>query len=106
MTPERFRVWLPWIRIAHHLRGRIRLKLESAAVATTGGYSITQLPEMLQQLKGIRSISVNWAARSCTVEYDPEQIPMQAWSDWLAGSNTPAAGVLDNLVREACRSVV
>lgn len=79
--------------IAHHIPGRIRLKLDGPL----GGELKTMADEAkrfstaLSTMAGIRSLSFNPLAKSCTIEYDPTIIPPPAWGGLLSG--TPAAGV-------------
>lgn len=89
------------LSIAHHIPGRIRLKLaardadlsDAIAQAKRFGRFITEAP-------GIRSVNVNLMARSCVVEYDADRIPPAAWGDLLAGTPSDAA---DRLVRAITR---
>ncbi|XKH37400.1 HMA2 domain-containing protein [Azospirillum doebereinerae] len=68
------------LSIAHHIPGRIRLKLaakdtdlaDAIAQAKRFGRLVTEAP-------GIRSVNVNLLARSCVVEYDADRIPPAAW---------------------------
>ncbi|MCW2248583.1 hypothetical protein M2352_004243 [Azospirillum fermentarium] len=84
------------LRIAHHIPGRIRLKLEASA----GGHlaaaaaDIAALNRALTAAPAIRSVSVNPLALSCTIEYDPAAIPPSAWTDLLAGTASPGAAAL------------
>ncbi|MDR1529550.1 MAG: heavy-metal-associated domain-containing protein [Burkholderiales bacterium] len=90
------------VRIAHHISGRVRLKLiddshlrasEKLDVKTIG----KNLPYIMRQLEnilGIRSITVNLLARSCVVEYDVNLIPDSAWTDLLSEKNSPEARTL------------
>lgn len=88
------------LRIAHHISGRIRLKLEMALTAAHEGAIVEarRLFKALDRAPGIRSASLNVLARSCTVEYDPKLIPPAAWRDLIEGEPTPeAAALLDVL---------
>jgi hypothetical protein len=89
------------VRIAHHIRGRIRLKLELSAVSV----EVPRVParafqSVLDRTPGIASVQVNLLARSCTVHYDPAQIPAQAWSDLLGGVASDAAATLERILRD------
>lgn len=84
------------LRIAHHIPGRIRLKLaaeleagdrDAVADAKRFGLALSGAP-------GIRSVSLNPLARSCAVEYDPKTIPPSAWQDLLSGARSAAADIL------------
>lgn len=86
------------LRIAHHIPGRVRLKLDGQAAA--------DLPQALDTAKtfvacvrgtaGIRAVDLNPLARSCVVEYDPLVIPAAAWEDLIGGRRSAAA---DSLVQ-------
>jgi len=94
-----------WLRVAHHIPGRIRLKL----AGDTGG-----LAEILAEVKrfvatastapGIRSVSLNLLARSCLVEYDPAQIAPAAWTDLIAGTRSDEALSLTRRLAESSRT--
>ncbi|AVT76380.1 hypothetical protein RPPS3_23170 [Rhodopseudomonas palustris] len=86
------------LEIAHHLPGRIRLKLkvpldgELIAMADEA----KRFGKALAKMDGIRSISLNPLARSCVVEYDPHGIPPAAWRDFVSGDVTPEGETLRN----------
>lgn len=92
---------VPWrlaalLRIAHHVPGRVRLKLSSdddVALASVVA-SARQFQQTMADAPGIRAVSLNLLARSCVVEYDPGRIPPAAWPDLLAGTRSAAAEVL------------
>lgn len=92
----------PYLRIAHHIAGRIRLKLDAAALAdrrvSVGRAS--QLKALLAGVRGIRRVELNLIARSCVIEYDAAIIPDAAWPDLLGGRDTPAAAVLMSILRD------
>lgn len=86
------------VAIAHHIPGRIRLKLADGSAVSMGS-----LLDAAKQFSGalssagspaIRSVSLNPLARSCTVEYDHAIIAPAAWSDLLAGVDSEAAAAL------------
>lgn len=104
LTDESHPLWrfVALLRIAHHIPGRVRLKLAAnadAGLAATVdeakrfGRAVTATP-------GIRAVNVNLLARSCVVEYDPKRIPPAAWQDLVAGTrSTAAAALLETIVR-------
>lgn len=94
----------PYLSIAHHVPGRIRLKLDEAAIGDPQLRAAGErLRAALAGLRGLRSIRLNVLARSCIVEYDNGVIPDEAWPDLLAGRDTRAAETLFALLREcAC----
>lgn len=92
----------PHLRIAHHISGRIRLKLDAAALVDRGLPAGTagKLDALLTGLRGIRRVELNLLARSCVVEYDVAVIPDAAWPDLLGKRDTPAAAALIAVLRE------
>lgn len=88
------------LRIAHHIPGRIRLKLETSAGGelAAAAADIAALNRALSAAPAIRSVSVNHLALSCTITYDPAAIPPSAWTDLLAGTASPGAEALLRLV--------
>lgn len=88
--------------IAHHIPGRIRIRLDIgvAEVARLREFDPERLRGALAGIRGVRDVRVNVLARSCTVEYDTSVIPGAAWEDLLASRDTPAAGILTNILRE------
>lgn len=87
------------LRIAHHIPGRIRLKLKADGLSDLSlGAALLQQLEwglgVLGQIPGIRSVRLNGLARCCVLEYDPALIPQAAWEDLLADRDTMAANLL------------
>ncbi|MHB1375572.1 MAG: hypothetical protein ACYC5W_12025 [Thauera sp.] len=90
------------VRIAHHIRGRIRLKLDASAVSIDlPKLEARAFQSLLDRSPGVRSVQVNLLARSCTVHYDPEVIPERAWGDLLAGVASEAARILECILSDA-----
>ncbi len=84
------------LTVAHHVPGRIRLKLAAplgaelmaaAAEAKAFGQTLSATP-------GIRAVDFNALARSCTIHYDPAAIPPAAWTGLLAGGGDPDSDAL------------
>ena len=82
------------LAIAHHIPGRIRLKLAEGATAAVLSEGRFPTPERLRSVAGVRSVKLNLLARSCVVEYDPTVVPPIAWVDLLAGRRTAASAPL------------
>lgn len=95
-TFEALRGSLACVRIAHHIRGRIRLKLETVLPDK----QTRQFQAILDRIPGVHSVRVNLPARSCVVEYDPTVIADHAWSDFLAGTDSAEATLLEQSLRE------
>lgn len=103
---ERLRQSLAGIHIAHHLRGRIRLKLASGGLSVPPAADIKRFQALIEASDGVRTLSLNPLARSCTVEYDPKLIPFAAWADFLAGTRSPSADILEAILRRTYREIV
>lgn len=90
------------LRIAHHIPGRVRLKLDATAGADLAAAAgdIAALNRALSAVPAIRSVSVNRLALSCTIEYDPAAIPPSAWPDLLEGKASAGADTLLRLVTD------
>lgn len=83
-------------RIAHHIPGRVRLKLDGAADGSAA--QVRGFIDAVGRVAGIRSVNVNLLARSCVVEYDPAQIEPSAWQDLVDGNrSSPAERLLQAL---------
>ncbi|MBA4194809.1 MAG: hypothetical protein C0451_09615 [Comamonadaceae bacterium] len=106
---EELRQWLQAVRLVHHIRGRVRLKLtglpDLRAVPTDQARA-RSVQAVLERVQGIRSLHLNPLALSCTVEYDPVLIPMQAWPDYVSGQDSAEARVLDGVLRSAYQEIV
>lgn len=82
-----------WLRVAHHIPGRIRLKLASEIEADLrdAAAEVKRFVSAASSAPGIRSVSLNLLARSCLVEYDPAEIAPVAWTDLIAGIRSDEA---------------
>lgn len=81
------------LHIAHHIPGRIRLKLspEGERRLLQALDEARQFGAVMKGVPGIRAIRINAPARSCVVDYDPALIPPAAWHDLVAGVSSAAA---------------
>lgn len=94
------------LSVAHHVPGRIRLKLS----APLGG-ELLALAEQAKDfgkafsaMAGIRAVSLNPLAKSCTIEYDTNIIPATAWTGLLSGQTTPGSEALRQGLVSAARN--
>ncbi|MFT3688656.1 hypothetical protein [Paenirhodobacter sp.] len=82
------------IGVAHHVPGRIRLKLAPAALAEVQGVAVGPFLDLLKHLP-VHVARVNAAALSVVVEYDPRVVPASDWTTLLRGDAAQALAVLD-----------
>ena len=103
---EKLQQFTTCIEIAHHIPGRIRMRLlldELPALDTPIESLVSRVRDFkdaLEDSPGIRSIRVNALARSCTIEYDHRAIPFQAWPDFLSGVRSDASAVLGRIIAD------
>ena len=76
----------PHTTIAHHLPGRIRLKVSLSGV---GSLQKTDLGNLVKQIPGILNVRINPAALSAIVEYDPRRLDPELWEN-LSGRRNQA----------------
>jgi hypothetical protein len=82
-----------FLSIAHHIPGRIRIRLERSALSTADGFSFELLEtflDSLQRLDGIHEVQLNATVLSCTIVYDQLLITADAWVALLEGRSDPA----------------
>lgn len=72
---------VPYLEIAHHIPGRIRLRISFSGIGALQG---VDLGDQVNQIPGILSARVNALALSAVVEYDPERLDPGLW-EALAG---------------------
>lgn len=84
------------LAIAHHIPGRIRLKLAAPLGADLMAQAATakRFAQSLGAMPGIRAVSLNPLAKSCTIEYDAHTIPASAWEGLLSGQDAAGSEIL------------
>ncbi len=100
VLPNDWRALLPHIEIAHHITGRIRLRLVNMPLlaAVSAASRMQGWLDALRSLPGIASVEVNVAARSGVIVYDPAAIAPQTWPDLVANRRTEQATRLLDLL--------
>lgn len=100
-------IYAPYLRIAHQIDGRVRLKLDVAAFNEPAlkQYGGDRLKAALAGIRGVQDISLNLLARSCVVAYDAITIPDAAWPDLLAGRQSDAAATLIGILQEKYKEI-
>lgn len=103
---EELRSALVSVRIAHHIRGRVRFKLGPVPAGLEAhARTAKRFDAVLVRVPGVHAVRANLLARSCTVDYDVEVIPMEAWADFLAGTESAAAAILECILRDTYRDI-
>lgn len=95
-------LFAPYLRLAHQIPGRVRLKLDAAAldVPLLRGLGAQALQQALASVRGVQDFSFNLLARSCVITYDNATIPDAAWPDLLAQRPSVSAQTLLAILHE------
>lgn len=75
------------LTIAHHVPGRIRVKLKPGAAAAETLAEAARFERALTQHPAIRSVALNPLARSCVIDYDSTILPPSFWVDLIDGAS-------------------
>lgn len=89
-VPEWIAPLLPLRRhlsIAHHCRGRVRLRLAASGLKAVSAATLSRLQEETAKFPAIRAIRINAAALSVVIEYDSDHIPMEWWPELLTAED-------------------
>ncbi len=107
-TFEQLCGYLNRVNIAHHIRGRIRLRLQvyPKELQFPDLNDTEQFQTLVEQTPGVRSVRINLLAHSCLIEYDPKVIPDQAWKDFIAGKPSAAALTLEHILRDTYQEII
>lgn len=85
------------LAIAHHIRGRLRLRLALSGVSAVSPGLVAKLQDQVASVPAIRSVRVNLAALSVVIEYDAGRIPADWWQALLRASDDEAPRLLAQL---------
>jgi hypothetical protein len=87
----------PYLSIAHHVPGRIRLRFRVTALASLSAARLNAFANSARGADGVRSFRVNAVARSLAIEYDPALLPPALWTQFLEGDDEEAARIAAHL---------
>ena len=76
----------PHTQIAHHIPGRIRLKIAVSALDLIQGVDVEAL---LARLPGVKNLRINPPAMSAIVEYDQRLLPFDLWERLVKAPHRP-----------------
>lgn len=83
------------LSIVHHIHGRVRLRLAASALGQSQALAtVRALSTQLAMPAAIRQVSVNAAARSVLIEYDPQRLPDSFWPQLLQAPAEQALALL------------
>lgn len=85
------------LTVAHHIRGRLRLRLALSGVKAVGPGLVAKLQDQMNAVPAILALRVNLAALSVVIEYDAERIPADWWQALLEANDDEAQRLLARL---------
>lgn len=87
ITSEKIIQIISYFTIIHHVKGRLRVRVNPKIRELQGDVSLDDIQSLAQKIEGIKKIKINKVVASVTIEYDSEIFPMQLWEDLVAQRN-------------------
>jgi hypothetical protein len=88
------------LEIAHHIPGRIRLRISAGAARELGNVDAKVIDRILGAIDGIDNVRLNALAGSAVVEYRPQKIESSWWETLLTGDADSATALLRRLLED------
>jgi hypothetical protein len=82
------------LSIAHHVPGRIRVRLAASVLKEAKAVDRAAFNRILAALDGVKEVRVNAAAGSAVVAYDPARLPPKDWDRLLTADAETARTLL------------
>lgn len=92
---ENAQKFVKYITIAHHSKGRIRFKFNSAILKAFSNEEFSKFTSLETLINGVKGVSINKIAKSATVEYDHNVIKPSKWEELIAGNSDAITYFLD-----------
>ena len=86
------------LKIAHHIPGRIRLRVGASVFKDLGKVDTQVFDKILGAIEGIRDVRVNVAAGSVVIAYTPTVIQSSWWETLLKADDNKAVALLQRLL--------
>ena len=86
------------LKIAHHIPGRIRLRVGASVFKDLGKIDTGVFDKILGAIDGIHDVRVNAAAGSVVIAYIPTVIQSSWWETLLKADNDTAISLLQRLL--------
>ena len=80
----------PYLRIVHHVHGRIRVRLSAAALRAAHRGHLTAFRRFIESLDGVRTVRLSEATLSAVVDYDRCGVPPELWHVLIDGPDDAA----------------
>ncbi len=85
---------LPHLRIVHHVRGRLRVRLLPDALAYSPALNRLKPEEWLKRIPGVLDARLNPVAASLVIQYDAARLQPQWWERLAGASGQELPGLL------------
>lgn len=85
---------LPQLRIVHHVRGRVRVRLQPGVLDLLPKIKNGQAEAWLKQLPGVTDLRLNLSAASLVIQYDSQRIQPQWWERLVCASRAELPDLL------------
>lgn len=90
----------PYLSIAHHIPGRLRLRVSPKVLASGIRIDLAAAEALLRSMKGVVDLRVNKTAGSVVIEYRPYELVPEVWEQLLVGEPAAVAAELDARLAE------
>ncbi len=87
-----------WVKVGHHIPGRVRLKYKLGLVAHIASYRSDDIEQAITSIPAFKNYKLNSATGSVVIEYDADQVPPE-WIDSLFSDS-------DQVAEQACHAIV
>lgn len=82
------------LRIAHHIPGRVRLKVAASVFTELGAVDPSAVERILNAVDGIEDVRINKAAGSAIVVYAVDTVDPDSWQILIHGEDADALRVI------------
>ena len=89
----------PYLRIVHHVHGRIRVRLSAAALRAAHHGHFAAFQRFIEGLDGVRHLRVSEATLSAVIDYDRQGLPPDLWHTLIDGPDDAVRGAFEAMTR-------
>lgn len=86
------------LKVAHHIPGRIRLRIAAAVIEDLGKVDGKVFDRILHAIDGIKDVRLNALAGSIVISYTPARIEPAWWETLVHGEDATAIALLHRLL--------
>jgi len=86
-----------YVRIVHHIPGRLRVRLTNGGIAAARKFDLTRFRHLLEKVPAVRDLQVSAASLSVVIHYDKSAIAPALWEDLIEGTAPDAQSAIRTL---------